>query len=544
MLTLPTQSSDYVRSESGVWVPDLFGKQWDIYNSRKVGLLVSGSRLSGKSHGVLHRIVRHLWETKGARVAFFAKSVKLAKDGGLWQELLEKIMPEWLENLDGFDITTIDSTGNPGPKQDAQTRTAYFRIRNYYGGESEIKLFSIDNDNEIEAKVKSKNFSLIFFSELSMFRDSMLLPITIPSLRMGHLRPWKHWHQWIADTNPDIELGCRSWFYQIFYEKRFGGKLDEILKTMPDVREALNEIHVIEMFMEDNPHLDPMQVAMLKLTCADKPSLWDSYVLGIHGDGGLKLGKLFAPFFNLGKHVIGGGDDQGDQCDVHETTTTLYGGWDVGTTNHGCILLEKWYRLINGEPKVCYSVLDELVFIGEVVGLAEFTSQVMEKIAFIEKNAKRTFEWVHWSDNSSMNVFRPSSNSYDYMEIRAASQGKIELLGASKPKGSIDARVRILKLLLREERIFVSSRCVHTIAMIEKARRGPPETFKHEGEEFELPSKEPILRDQHKHVFDALTYPIYMESIDELLHTSMDKPTAMNRDGAPEEEGMISVSLD
>lgn len=542
MTPLPTQSENYKRTESGVWVPDLFGKQWDVFNSRKVALLVSGSRLSGKSHAVCHRIVRHLWETRRARVAFFAKSVKLAKDGGLWQELLEKVIPEWIENCDGFDFTTIDSTGTPGPKQDAQTRTAYFRIRNYYGEESEMKLFSIDNDNEIEAKVKSKNFSLIFFSELSMFKDPTLFPITIPSLRMGHLKPWEHWHQWIADTNPDVELGSRSWFYQLFYEKSLGQNAGAKIDPA-DMEQVLKNMGVIELFMDDNPHLQPMQVAMLKASCSSNQALYDSYVLGIHGDGGLKLGKLFAPFFSMDRHVIGNKSDaEGDQCDVHDSTHTLYTGWDFGTTHHASVILEKWYRMIDGVPKVCYSVLDEVAYDGEVISLEEFTVDVVNKMGRLDDLYKKKFEWVHWSDDSAMNVYRPNSNSYDYLDVHAHSKGKIMLQGVIKKKGSIDARVRILKMLLQENRIFVSARCKRTIEMIEKARRGAPEKFTQGGENFETPTKEPILNNQHKHIFDAITYPIFMESVEELLFTSPDKPSAINTREAG--ESVVSVSMD
>jgi hypothetical protein len=74
--------------------------------------------------------------------------------------------------------------------------------------------------------------------------------------------------------------------------------------------------------------------------------------------------------------------------------------------------------------------------------------------------------------------------------------------GVFKPKGSIETRIRLLRRLLREKRFYVSSQCPAVIAMLENAARGTKLDDKVTG--------------THKHIFDSLTYPMFMESAGEL----------------------------
>ena len=508
-------------SDRDVWVPRLgyapdpqhpFNKQWDIFNTRKRIVLVSGSRKSGKTWAVLHRVARHLWETPGATVGVFAKSVKLAKDGGSWQELVDRTMPEWCDANIGCDFTTFDSSGVGGPKTDAVTKTAYFRVRNYWGGESECKLFSIDNDNEVGSKVKNKSFSMIYFVELSMFKDPRILSMTVPQLRMSHLRPPPGKpdtnHQWIADTNPDEDLGNRSWFYKVFYQDRCSTNArlpNESDSDWKDRRDYYDSMEVIEMFMEENPYLTRQEVIELKMLCRDDQGQYDSHVLGIHGDGGQKRTRHFAALFKPNIHVVGSSEPDGDQIDVNKNTTVLHTGWDIGSaSNHAAGIVDIWTSNIGGVDRSNFSVLDEATSFEEHIKIEDFAHEMTGKMDAIEKANKRTFDWVHWSDDTALNVWRPISGTFDYLEIMRATNQRVVLQGVLKPEGSVKTRVRLLRRLLREERIFVSARCVRVIAMLEECRKGDAE-------------KEFVVWDVHKHTFDWLTYIIYMELLSELM---------------------------
>jgi phage terminase large subunit len=205
------------------WIPNFKAgdkthlKQVEIFNCYKRYMLVCGSRRSGKTIAVLHRVMRHLWETPGARVALVTKTNKVGKEGGVWADLIEMTVPEWINSnmvgINGLPLEYVsENRGIPGPRMDSATRTSSFRIRNYYSGESELIHLSLDNVAEVEAKFKGTRYSMIWFSELSEFDSLNVFTSTIQQLRIGL---WEH-QQFIADTNPAVE-GEDSWIYQLWY---------------------------------------------------------------------------------------------------------------------------------------------------------------------------------------------------------------------------------------------------------------------------------------------------------------------------------------
>lgn len=493
-----------------VWTPNLFGKQWDIFNSRQRILLVCGSRKSGKSIGVEHRVCRHLWETPGARIAIFSKSIKLAKEGGSWQTLIESVIPQWIAGGYGFNFTTHDSDGVPGPKQDSVTRTSFFRVRNYFGGESEARLFSIDHDDDVAFKVKNKEFSMIWFIELSMFKDRRILSVTLPSLRMPHLRPKDGEddtnHMWIADTNPDEELGAKSWFYDEWYQRRIQDFAKSENKQERDNASNLNTYYksfgLIEMFTSDNPYITHQEMIELEGSCCGDPYLYDSYVLGKHGDGGQRTKLHFADVFNRNQHIVGQGEGPTAEIVVSKETSMLHTGWDIGGVNHAAVILEKRLVRFAGKIVSMWCCLDELVMIDDrETDIAGFGAQMLMKMDDIETVAGRKFEWRHLADESATTVWRPTSASYDYIEIQKGTHNRITLEGVNKPEGSIAVRVRLLRKLIREGRFFVAFRCEKIIDMLENISKGKTDL---------VPSN------KWKHPFDALTYPLLTESIEEL----------------------------
>lgn len=527
VLPMPQQITNVPQTEP--WRPSLgypqdpnhpFNKQWDIFNSRKRILLVCGSRKSGKTYGVLHRIARHLWETPGARVGVFAKSIKLAKEGGTWQDFLDYTLPEWCgsgmatqDGTDTFRITTLDKHGEPGCIQDSVTRTQYVKLRNYWGGESEIRLFSIDHDQEVASKVKNKSFSMIYFIELSMFKDKRVLTVTLPSMRMPHLRPRNDEpdtnHQWIADANPDEELGNRSWFYDVWYKERI--KPDH---KYPRFQSSLG---LIEMFSADNPYCTKQELEELEASCDGDQALYDSYVLGIHGDGGQKRNRHFAQFFIPKVHIIG---ENNETIAISPNTDTLRCGWDMGSSvNHAAGINEKRIVRIRGTDVIVWNKIDELVTLREDITIGEFAIEFLAKMDAIEKEYGRKFEWIHYSDDTAMNVMRATTASFDYLEVLAATDGRITLTGVEKAPGSVRSRVALLRRLLRENRYFIGARCVKTRLMIEECKKGDTAT------EF-------VMQDEHKHVFDETTYPIIAESAEDLEAAASSRPNARKTQGS------------
>lgn len=484
------------------WHPPLYKRQFAVYNCYKRVLLVSGSRKSGKTISVVHRVIRHLWETDGARVGLFSTTIKTAKDGGVWQDIVDICLPMWLNsNMVGFTdqpiaYTTRNSMNQWGPKSDGQTRTLYFRIRNMWGGESELKLFSLDNENEIKQKLQSTRFSMLYFPELAHFKSRDVYRVGIQQLRMYHLRPDQH--MWIADTNPGEE-GQDSWIYKLFYEERVNPD-----HKYPAIRDQLE---LIEFFLEDNIGMTQLERDQLHSDYEDDEGEHARMVLGKWVKGHGKLGKAFADVFSEPIHVIP------QNIEIAKETNVLHGGWDIGSgINHAFVMLEK--RSYHGH--VIWNIIDEVVSIGEKISTERFGEMCQDVIEGWESFYKRTWEWTHWADPTAVNTFRASADTYDYQEIKKGSKGKIDLenCGATKGEGSIATGLYILRRLLRERRLFVSGNCPHVIAMFNGLSRATD-------------AKKVVTDNEFKHAFDALRYVIYMESLQD--SASAVKPQSVDR---------------
>lgn len=490
-----------------IWIPDQSEQGMNLFNCYDRLVLVEGPRKSGKSISIANKIWRHLWETPGAHVGVFAKTIKSAKDGGSWVDLVQVVGPQWINSgmvgVTGMPIeyTTTDGGGMPGPKVDGATRTHYFKIRNMWGGESELRLFSLDNDHEVEAKVKNLRFSMIWFVELSNFKSRTVFDISILSLRMVHLKFEQH--QWIADTNPAVE-GKDSWIYKLWHVEKYQEK-----HAKPAFQRNLR---VITFTLDGNAkYLDPREREELEGTYANDPGEYARNVLGewTRGKGGIE--KHFADLFLPDIHVIP------DSIDIPPATQELLTGWDLGDINHAAVLLED--RLINGIQH--FMVHDEMQSIGKPVSIEEFSYEFYQKVVKIEEFYKRGFQWEHWSDSSATTAYRSAIDGVDAALVLKATQGRVDLQGADKPEGSIAHSIRLIRKLLREHRLFVSETCTQTRRMLEELEQ-PNNTA-----ELTVDAHHPM-----KHIFDALRYPIYMRVRWEIIG---------NRPGSVNRSRMISI---
>lgn len=468
------------------WTPNLAPKQWEVFNCYKRAVLLTGPRKSSKTIACAHKVWRHLWDTPGARVALISRTYKVAKSGGVWEDVINIVGAQWLssgmtgDTGEEIAYTTQARPGGPfGPKTDLQTRTVFFRIRNRHGGESELILFSLDDDSEVEAKLKSTRFSMIWFSELSNFQTRKVFDISLLQLRMPHLNFEDH--MWIADTNP-AEEGEDSWIWKLWFQER-------VAENHPDP-EFQKNLELFQFTLDDNPFLDPRERRELEGVYIYDPGEYDRNVLGHWTKGHGFLGKVFADMLAPDTFIDGA-------IDIGVTTDKLYSGWDLGVKYHACVLLER--RMIEGRP--VWLVLDEIVALDEKISTAAFTYQVVEKIMAIEKHYGRAFKWQHWSDNTALTVYRPGIDGYDASEVLLASGGQISLEAADKPEGSVKAAVKHIRRLLRERRLFVGKNCPYVIEMFEQIAAG---------------KKYAVEDTRLKDVFDALRYPIFMTDAEEM----------------------------
>lgn len=514
----------YYKSK-GFFVPFLFDRQFDIRRKKRRATLVSGPRKSGKTHGLLHDLVDHGWQTrpaknykeggiKGAQVAMFSRTIKNARDGGTWNNILKVVIPEWAQNCPGFELTTFDTDGNPGQKTDGVTRTPYFRFKSKHGGEAEFRLFSLDHDKDIEDKIKEQSFTAIYFSELDKFKDRSVFSVTMPSLRSSYLN--RNEMYWIADTNPSEE-GEESWIYEMFYQERlceYDGHCAIARKRgfepmPPEVfRQFQEDMTVIEIKPEENPCIDPKDIIELKAIYSYDPDLYKRYVEGKWVLGKGNRSRHFSGYFFMDIHVEGDVsalDEKDWQVLIPRTTTFgVITGWDLGDTNHSAHIIDK-----HGEKeKSIYYVLDEHVSIGVDLSTVEFSEGFMEKLKRLDRTAGRVlFTERNWSDRSSIEKYNSTGDTFQYLEVLAATGARIFLQGVPKGPGSVRQRVRLIKRLLHERRLFVSAHCTATIEMLKNLRKGSTE------DQF-------VVSNVHKHPFDSLSYALLMEMSGDLEEQS------------------------
>lgn len=471
-------------------------------------ILAAGSRSSGKSVAICHRVWRHLYDTPAAKFVVIAKSNKVGAVGP-WDDLINIAGAEWTHSGITEYLTTDPKNDTPGPKIESKTRVPYFEIRNRFGGKSACYMFSLPHDAEVEEKLKSSRWSGIWISELSLFLDPNVFIVSMMQLRMFHLRPWQH--LLLADTNPSDE-GEESWIYKLWYQRRAD---DKDIKAL----EYSKSLRLIEMFLDDNIFLTQGQRDFIGSLHAANEAQYDRMVKGKWVKGYGLQGKHFAALWSPSVHIVGSTDKSapyGDQIELLPSTHELFAGWDLGSaTNHSAHILEKRIIALASGDVSLWCVIDELVSLNEAMQIDEFTEIFHGMMKGLETKYNRKFQWKHWSDDTAVNVPRTSGEGYDALEVELASNGEISLEGVSKPDGSVRSRVKILRRLLREKRIFVSARCVRTVKMFQELKQGTKKT------EF-------VAWNEDKHPFDSLSYPILVETGEELLDESF-KPRATPR---------------
>lgn len=445
-------------------------------------------------------------------VAIVHKTTKNVTNSGVAQDITNTIFPEWIESGIGFKYTTFDKEGNPGWKSDGLTRTPYLRVQNMYGGNSEIRVLPVEHDCEIAQKLKSSRWSMIWLNELANFKDPLIFTQSYELLRMPHLMPWQH--LWIADTNPSDE-GDQSWIYKFWYQRDWSAlqfthdpkKKEENQQHIERLKRALV---LVEIFMEDNYSLTPEKISIKKALHQGDPGEFDREVLGIWTAGSGGRNRHFADVFSREIHVIED-NPEGEKIELSATTSELLTGWDLGSSvNHGMVVLEKRIVKLDNKEWTVWIALREIESVGERIKLEDIGRMALDLIEALPKLYKRPLGFRHWADDTALNTFRPTGEGFDYLTVQAATQGKITMMGVHKPKGSVETRIRLLRRLLREKRFYVSSQCPAVIAMLENASRGT--------------KLEDRVTGNYKHIFDALTYPIFVESAEELSEIAF-KPT-------------------
>lgn len=484
---------------------------------RKKFVLASGPRLSGKTFSCLQAVCDHAWNTKNGNIVIISLSQSAGLDSGIWDDLVKEVIPSF-----GLEITRQPYTQSVSKKQALE-------VRNKFGQSVKIQLDSLVFEAEVEARFKSKRYSAIYIPELSNYRLRRTFNILREALRMVGVPDSEH--LFLADTNPADE-GEKSWIYQMWYVLRAAEDYDVREKPIRD------NLGLVEFDLSDNIYSAPERIDELKADYAHDPDLYDRYVLGKWVTA--SEGALFYTVFRPNIHVIGDPETPANPDPDRILPTAdcfeLLTGWDLGIVNSAFHIIEKYFQEFEfvtneGIMKMvlpCFSVLDELVIIGEDFELADFTLEALKKMAFWEDFVGHPVRWTHWSDSSAFD-FKRLGDNYEHQVVTTVSGGKIILQPATKTKDMVRQRINLLRKLFFQNRIFISACCDKTVSMAKSLKKG-------RGSLSVIEKHSP-----HKHPFDSLTYPISMECFEELAMQMLKQ--VRPRVGDASESGMIAVGL-
>ncbi len=495
-------------TEGKIWLPPLNPKQLEIFNDQHRYLLVHGPRKSGKTFGILHKVLRHSFDVKTGMAAIVCKTIKNAKAAGVWV-LLTRMLRIWEANCPGFRVTE-------GPKTTGDSKMSFVRIRNRHGGISEIQCHSLEHSAEVEAKFKGPAYSCLWLSEFDQYCDEHAFDIFCDALRMWPDVTYED-HQLIADCNPP-DSGTNNFIHDKWWKFKDGdiGIGDE--QQVASETLLRDSLHRILVMIEDNPQLDPRERQDLEARYRKRKALYNRFILG-KWEQDITDGH-FSDVWNEDVHVVGNADGPQEQWEVMVPSAEckeLICGWDMGEKKSHSFHVEE--KLTSEDPRtrrliISFRILDEVVVVRRFVSIEEFVLQCLEKINHWERWQKEkhniTLQWRHWSDTSAFEK-RASANASDAAITYAASQGKIVLNGAPKYQGSNKDKVNLLWQFLHARRLHVSAHCFKTRAMFAMLRSDPGAA-----------SSAYVRRDDHKHPFDSVSYPILAEApIDMLQHAEV-----------------------
>lgn len=470
---------------TGQWNPGLFPKQELVRAcaapSKENLVCVSGPRWASKTWGCHAAAIQHAWDTDEAEVCLVTVTQAVGVESGVWQHLTETFIPDWIAGEFGMEWVRK-------PYLSGATKRPCCSIRNVHGTTSRFCLESLRTEEEVEARFKGKEYSMIWLCEGSKFKKRWTFDTLKQCFRKPHLTPEQH--LFLCDTNPSLEEGTNHWIYKLWYEF----KNDQNLPA--EFIPLRNALKLIEFTIDDNLSLSTERKQAIMADFSHDQDLVQAYYYGKWTTA--SADAIFFQQFRPRVHVIGEPESKAnpdpEMMFPEPNCIELHTGFDPGPVNCAAVITECVRpRELDGKP--AFKVLDELVKVGQKVDLKEFVTEILVKMAYWESTVGREVYWVHHSDRSVFDTRDFESQKYYHQLIYEASEGKIELQAFERGPGSLPAGIDLMKMLLWDNRLFINHcRCPKVVEMFKSIRRG-----KQAGQHVQKGSV-------HKHPFDALRY--------------------------------------
>lgn len=489
------------------WTPGLGGQQQRVFDSPARYILAYGEKGSGKTIGLLHKLVRHAYENRNALCLIVVRVKAMATKGGAWDKLTNHILPRW---KDGLGLKTTDV------KYDTN-HNEYIWVENRFGGWSMVVLISALHEHQLRDRIRGYEPSFALVDELTSCEGIEYLRAI--AAQIGRREDISGIQQYCAACNPE---GPSHWVYKAWWEEPYDPETGEWDKDYAKFHIPIseNKKNLPVGYIEGLVKLyrsDPVEAArMLRGEWIDRPS----------GEA------LFRDIFIKEQHVRPPMPTRGRIMPNPDYPIII--GMDPGSANNAFVF---WQHLPM-DGALTWVAVDEIVYTRRRLRYDVLFPSVLRRIARWQAITKAKLRIVWNSDNSAFNQFRATSGSFDVLEFEKiankAEAGKqalhvqlginrVRVTQAPKFKDSRSLRVRLMMDALASSRMIISAGCPKMIECLMKL------------ESEQQPKNQPFdpdlalqpRRSDHLHVFDAATYPMLTMSLQPQLLT----PTGSTGEG-------------
>jgi hypothetical protein len=450
----------------GDWFPDLNTTQSKIFEDSCKFLLAYGEKGSGKTMGLLYKLVRHCYENENALALIVSPSIRTGKEG-VMHDMEALVLPRWKEGM-GLEYTSA--------KMDPNTKDRHLWIGNRFNGWSKVLLVSIPYAEAVEPRIKGMSPSFIYVDELTNCNGREYF--TYPAAQLNRRSNIRGPQQYTASCNPE---GPSNWVYRVFFEDVLD---EETGESDPDfgvyhVPISENTHRLPETYLKSLYQIlknDPVeQRRLIHGEWVDRPSgealFREYYMPEVHMRGNALSGKGLLPV--KGHPIIV--------------------GYDLGQVNSAVTFLQS----IPTKDGAIWTVFDEVDHIGEKILYKNLVKEIIGRMDYWNRRLDHKFKFHHITDESAVNQWHPGGEgSYDAWDVERYSDGRIKLISCPKGKGSVEARVRLLCNKLVQDEFYVSATCRNATEMLHQLTGDKKD-----------PSKP--KRSRYIHKFDSITYPMF-----------------------------------
>lgn len=498
-LTAQEKPVDALAPAVEYWQPTLGKSQQEIFDSTARFILADGERFSGKTWGILHKLVKHAWDNHAAHVLIIVGVKRQATSGGSWEKLNRDILPEWRDNLEGFEFDSPRMT---------QEKDVFVEMKNRHGTKSMFHLISIPHGGNLAARIKGVEATAVFVDELVGIGGPEYFTAIIQQIGRRVDVPISE-QFYAAATNPD---GPSHWVYKQFVGSGTNEDGSPFLggRVRPDgsIDPKFLRVH-IPISENPDPRAQEYYRDFVLPAVQNDPIEYQRMVEGKWIDrpsGTAIFGGYYIPEFH----------DRGSAADntilrpsVDRGLITL--GYDLGDVNSCVSFLQDRFT----KEKTVWLGLDEIVHTDKPVAYEALVPSILDKMNWWCELEQFAFRFQHISDRSAFDRYRAISGGYDHQMVEKLSRQflakaperwpwlktPIHMEECPKPPGSVAARIKVCRELFSNEALFLSApkmpKTVAAFRFLESEKDKPMS-----------PARSP-----HLHPYDALTYVLYFNSL-------------------------------